>query len=99
MNPTPKLGWNVKGLELSICNSFWKLPDIEGKFKGILAVSGTLSLRASAQIDGDVQIEQLSVEPGATFNASCVMKGSVKALKSEIKTASPQNNSNSEESA
>lgn len=76
-----------------------KNADIEGKFKGILAVSGTLSLRASAQIDGDVQIEQLSVEPGATFNASCVMKGSVKALKSEIKTAASQNNSSSGESA
>lgn len=76
-----------------------KNADVEGKFKGTLTVSGTLSLRASAHIEGDVQIEQLSVEPGATFNASCVMKGSVKALKNEIKTASSQNNSNAEESA
>ena len=76
-----------------------KNADLEGKFKGNLIVSGTLSLRASAHIEGDVQIEQLSVEPGATFNASCVMKGSVKELKNEISTASSQNNSSSEESA
>ncbi len=77
-----------------------KNADVEGKFKGNLIVSGTLSLRASAYIEGDVQIEQLSVEPGATFNASCVMKGSVKELKNEVSTvASSQNNSSSEESA
>jgi cytoskeletal protein CcmA (bactofilin family) len=77
-----------------------KTGDVEGKFKGNLIVSGTLSLRASAYIEGDVQIEQLSVEPGATFNASCVMKGSVKELKNEVSTvASSQNNSSSEESA
>ena len=77
-----------------------KNADVEGKFKGNLIVSGTLSLRASAHIEGDVQIEQLSVEPGATFNASCVMKGSVKELKNEVSTvASSQNNSSSEESA
>jgi len=76
-----------------------KNADLEGKFKGNLIVWGTLSLRASAHIEGDVQIEQLSVEPGATFNASCVMKGSVKELKNEISTASSQNNSSSEESA
>jgi len=76
-----------------------KNADLEGNFKGNLIVSGTLSLRASAHIEGDVQIEQLSVEPGATFNASCVMKGSVKELKNEISTASSQNNSSSEESA
>ena len=77
-----------------------KNADVEGKFKGNLIVSGTLSLRVSAYIEGDVQIEQLSVEPGATFNASCVMKGSVKELKNEVSTvASSQNNSSSEESA
>ena len=79
-----------------LADEWW---DVEGKFKGNLIVSGTLSLRASAYIEGDVQIEQLSVEPGATFNASCVMKGSVKELKNEISTASSQNNSSSEESA
>ena len=67
--------------------------DIEGKFKGTLNVSDTLNLRSSAHIDGEVQTGKLSVEPGTTFNASCVMKGSVKELKNETKEGSPQNNS------
>jgi len=73
--------------------------DVEGKFKGTLNVSDTLNLRSSAHIEGDVQIGKLSVEPGATFNASCLMKGSVKELKNETKSASSQNNSKSGQSA
>ena len=55
--------------------------DIEGKFNGILTVSGTLSLRSTAVIDGEVTALKLAVEPGAAFNASCSMKGVVKTLK------------------
>tara|TARA_B110000483_G_C17869797_1_gene417535 strand:- start:211 stop:633 length:423 start_codon:yes stop_codon:yes gene_type:complete len=66
--------------------------DVEGKFKGTLNVSDTLNLRSSAHIEGEVQIGKLSVEPGATFNATCLMKGSVKELKKETLVASPQNN-------
>ena len=73
--------------------------DVEGKFKGTLNVSDTLNLRSSAHIEGDVQIGKLSVEPGATFNASCLMNGSVKELKNETKDASSQNNSKSGQSA
>ena len=73
--------------------------DIEGKFKGTLNVSDTLNLRSSAHIEGEVQIGKLSVEPGATFNASCLMKGSVKELKNEIKVDASQNNSKSGQSA
>ena len=51
--------------------------DIEGKFEGKLDVSETLSLRSTAIIDGEVLTGKLAVEPGATFNASCAMKGSV----------------------
>ena len=59
--------------------------DIEGKIKGKLVVLETLSLRASANIYGDVQTGKLAVEPGATFNANCQMKDSVKELKTESK--------------
>jgi cytoskeletal protein CcmA (bactofilin family) len=52
--------------------------DIEGTFDGKLDVSGTLTLKATARITGDVIVGKLAVEPGATFNASCVMKGSDK---------------------
>lgn len=48
--------------------------DIEGKFEGNLQVSGTLSLRSTAIIEGDVIVGKLAVEPGATMNASCVMQ-------------------------
>lgn len=47
--------------------------DIEGKFNGELQVKDLLSLKSSAVIDGTVAVAKLSVEPGATFNASCTM--------------------------
>lgn len=49
--------------------------DIEGIFTGKLYVTNTLSLKSNAVINGEVNISKLSVEPGATFNASCNMKG------------------------
>ncbi len=32
-------------------------------------------LKSSAVIEGTVSVTKLAVEPGATFNASCTMKG------------------------
>jgi len=49
--------------------------DIEGNFNGELIVSELLSLKSSAVIEGTVTVAKLAVEPGATFNASCAMKG------------------------
>ncbi len=49
--------------------------DIEGSFNGELLVSDLLSLKSSAVIEGTVAVTKLAVEPGATFNASCTMKG------------------------
>ncbi|CAM1358455.1 bactofilin family protein [Tenacibaculum soleae] len=54
--------------------------DVEGKFSGELLVSNTLTIKTSANINGDVVIGKLSVEPGASFNATCAMKGAVKEL-------------------
>lgn len=54
--------------------------DIEGKFVGNLSVSDTLMLRGTATIEGEVEVGKLAVEPGATFNAVCSMKGAVKEL-------------------
>ncbi len=54
--------------------------DIEGKFSGELQVSDVLTIKSSANISGDVVIGKLSIEPGATFNATCSMKGTVKEL-------------------
>ena len=52
----------------------------EGKFSGKIALSGTLTLKTSAHIEGEVSVGKLAVEPGATFNVTCVMKGSVKEM-------------------
>ena len=54
--------------------------DIEGKFSGELIVNSLLTFKSTAKISGNVVISKLSVEPGAEFNASCAMKGSVKEL-------------------
>lgn len=52
-----------------ICN----MVDIEGKFEGKMQIEETLNIKESASIIGEVIIGKLSVEPGAIFNASCVM--------------------------
>lgn len=59
--------------------------DIEGKFSGTLNISGTLSLRSTAIIEGEATVGQLAVEPGATFNATCTMRGVMKAVNNEKK--------------
>lgn len=52
-----------------ICNTV----DIEGKIEGKIKVEGLLNIKESASIIGEVEIGKLAVEPGAVFNASCVM--------------------------
>lgn len=59
--------------------------DIEGKIKGILDIEGTLTLKETANIEGDVVTGKLAVEPGAVFNATCLMKGSKKIASSTEK--------------
>ncbi|MGJ8591410.1 MAG: bactofilin family protein [Aquaticitalea sp.] len=54
--------------------------DIEGKFSGKLILTDTLSLKSTAYVEGEVEVGKLAVEPGATFNATCVMKGTVKEM-------------------
>ncbi|MDB2606424.1 polymer-forming cytoskeletal protein [Zobellia sp.] len=60
--------------------------DIEGSFNGELLVSDLLSLKSSAVIEGTVSVTKLAVEPGATFNASCTMKGKGGSLNSSTGT-------------
>lgn len=57
--------------------------DIEGKFTGKLTVSGVLTLRSTAVLDGEVTTSKLAVEPGANFNATCTMAGVVKTIRNE----------------
>ncbi|WP_194851540.1 bactofilin family protein [Nonlabens antarcticus] len=62
--------------------------DIEGSFSGTLKVDGLLSLKSTAIIEGEVSTHKLSVEPGATFNASCNMSSNVKSMNSGSKEQS-----------
>lgn len=48
--------------------------DIEGSISGKLEVQKTLTIKATATISGEVIVGKLSVEPGAAFNATCVMR-------------------------
>lgn len=48
--------------------------DIEGKTSGKLILEKTLTVKVNATISGEVVVGKLSIEPGANFNASCVMK-------------------------
>lgn len=55
-----------------------KNADIEGRFNGKIQVLEILNLKSKASIHGEVICGKLSVEPGAEFSASCIMKPSVK---------------------
>ncbi|WP_075341497.1 bactofilin family protein [Tenacibaculum agarivorans] len=54
--------------------------DVEGKFSGDFNVANTLTAKSTANITGNVNVGQISTEPGAAFNATCNMKGAVKEL-------------------
>jgi cytoskeletal protein CcmA (bactofilin family) len=58
--------------------------DIEGFVKGKVTVTELLSLKAKANVYGDVAIGKLSVEPGASFTATCIMNTSVKNLNPDL---------------
>lgn len=60
--------------------------DVEGSFNGEMKLSETLTIKASASISGEVVTNKLSVEPGATFNATCSMGGAVKELNKHEQT-------------
>lgn len=61
----------------------------EGKFSGKLNLSGTLTLKSSAHVEGEVVLGKLEVEPGATFNVTCTMKGAVKEIHSKNERKEP----------
>ena len=60
--------------------------EIEGKFSGELSIANILTIKAAANISGDIVVGKLSIEPGATFNASCLMKGALKELNKSNET-------------
>ena len=63
-----------------------KNADIEGKFDGKIQVQEILNIKSKANIHGDVVCGKLSVEPGAEFSATCIMKPHVKSMISDGKS-------------
>ena len=63
-----------------------KNADIEGRFEGKIQVLETLNIKSKAVIIGDVVCGKLSVEPGAEFSATCVMKNIQKSHSNEQHT-------------
>lgn len=57
-----------------VCNTI----EIAGFVKGIVTVSDIMSLKSSAQVNGEIYVGKLQVEPGAVFNGTCSMGGAVK---------------------
>lgn len=64
-----------------------KNADIEGRFEGKIQVLETLNIKSKAVIIGDVVCGKLSVEPGAEFSATCVMKNIQKSHSNEQQLA------------
>lgn len=60
-----------------VCNN----AEILGSVLGNVQVSDTLTLRASASLNGDVITKSLVVEPNAVFNGTCSMKDETTTLK------------------
>ncbi len=49
--------------------------DVEGTFEGNVLVQQQIAIRSTATITGHLQMSQLIVESGASFNATCEMIG------------------------
>ena len=64
--------------------------DIEGKFEGKIQVIEILNIKSKASIHGEVICGKLSVEPGAEFSATCVMKTASKATQNDEQPKSEQ---------
>lgn len=53
--------------------------EIIGKVSGNVHTSQSLTLRSTAELNGDVKIKSLIVEPNAIFNGTCSMKDSAQS--------------------
>lgn len=62
----------------------------EGKFSGKLVLSGTLTLKTSAYVEGEVMAGKLAVEPGATLNVNFVMKDAKQNIVNDGKATQKQ---------
>ena len=70
--------------------------NIIGTVNGNLSVKELLSLHATARVKGDILINKLSIEPGATFSGKCRMIDEVRAQREEQAAAEAQDEAASE---
>ncbi|WP_317896535.1 bactofilin family protein [Aurantibacillus circumpalustris] len=61
--------------------------ELEGEVKGIVNISETLSLKATAKVNGDIVTSKLMIEPGALFTGSCNMGAKVKNMVQDSETS------------
>lgn len=52
--------------------------DVEGKLYGTIEVQNNLTLKSSSDVNGDITIGSLNIEPGAKFDAKCSMTSAAK---------------------
>jgi cytoskeletal protein CcmA (bactofilin family) len=64
---------SVKG-EIKCSNSV-----VEGKVEGKITVNDLLTLKSTARVLGDIEINRLAIEPGCKFSGNCKMTDEVKA--------------------
>ena len=61
--------------------------DISGKIEGNINTKELLALKSRSIINGDIQVGQLSIEPGAMFTGRCSMNNATKTIEPEKKTS------------
>ena len=71
-------------------NIICKNADIEGRYKGKIQVLEILNVKNKASIYGEVICGKLSVEPGADFSASCMMKTNSKITMANVGQSKPE---------
>ena len=68
---------------------------IEGTFVGNMSVNALLDVRASADINGDINTDRISIQAGATYNGHCRMGGQIlQGYEGEASTAVPSGKTN-----
>ncbi|HKJ79249.1 MAG TPA: polymer-forming cytoskeletal protein, partial [Prolixibacteraceae bacterium] len=75
------------------CNNI----EVSGSIKGKINVSELLTMKASAQINGDIVAGKLSVEPGSVFTGTCTM-GQEKSDLQKTSSVKPEEKSTLESS-
>jgi len=64
---------------------------IAGTLKAKIQVHELLSLKATANLVGDIITNKLAIEPGANFTGSCSMGASIKNIKSNDSNGKQEN--------